>query len=441
MLDISNIYKLVVESLLLENMSLEEIYRKYYSLDVPDFETFKKINDVNPNFPKDRKGKYLDWLIKKAYKTNPQRFEEDVDKIAEDLQLFDKYQKKIGKQITQIKDANELSILVKEFRAKKDAGEIDLSRSEIKKDVEKIYEDNSVIILSPKSEEAAKYYGKGTRWCTSAENNNRFNQYNKQGPLYILLYKRIPSEKYQFHFQSQQYMNASDEEIQPEDYDFPTPIMDKLVELAIKNENIKFIKELPSLLQEKYKKIYSKEYAEYQHNINLYASIENGHLEGIKMNIERGADIHANNEKALRLAIQTSQLDVVKYLVSLGAKTNIKVDNSFLDYPIQNEDLPLIKYLVESGAKIHGSDLTTAAYHGHLDIVKYLVENGADVHYNNDAALINASYASHLHIVKYLVEKGANIHAENDYIFKYHTSYKNDKIREYLQSIVDKEKK
>jgi antitoxin component HigA of HigAB toxin-antitoxin module len=127
---------------------------------------------------------------------------EDADKIKEDLDLFDKNYRHINKQITQIKDQYELAQIVDQFREKKEKGEIDLSRSEIKKDVEKIYEDENWLILTPKTEEAAKYYGKNTRWCTAAEKDNYFDQYNKDGPLYILINKKISDENINFIFKA-----------------------------------------------------------------------------------------------------------------------------------------------------------------------------------------------------------------------------------------------
>lgn len=56
--------------------------------------------------------------------------------------------------------------------------------------------------------------------------------------------------------------------------------------------------------------------------------------------------------------------------------------------------LPELKYLVENGADIHVENdeaLRYAAKNGHLAIVKYLIEHGADVHSNNDQALRYAS--------------------------------------------------
>ena len=113
------------------------------------------------------------------------------------------------------------------------------------------------MLLTPKTEEAAKYYGKNTRWCTAAENNNYFDQYNKDGPLYILINKKVPDEKYQFHFQTEQYMDSRDSAINALMYDkFPEKVLDKLVELAKKNNAaIEFIINFTYNRFEKYKNI------------------------------------------------------------------------------------------------------------------------------------------------------------------------------------------
>jgi len=52
--------------------------------------------------------------------------------------------------------------------------------------------------------------------------------------------------------------------------------------------------------------------------------------------------------------------------------------------------LKTVKYLVENGADIHGNNdyaLKGAVGNGHLETVKYLVDNGADIHAENDCAL------------------------------------------------------
>lgn len=76
--------------------------------------------------------------------------------------------------------------------------------------------DNSEVrIIIPEDEAAAKYYGRGTIWCTAAKNNNQFNYYNKDGKIYILLPKNpeYDGEKYQIHFAHEQFMDENDDQV------------------------------------------------------------------------------------------------------------------------------------------------------------------------------------------------------------------------------------
>jgi hypothetical protein len=81
---------------------------------------------------------------------------------------------------------------------------------------EEVYRDADLRIIKPLNQDAACYYGQGTRWCTAATQGiNQFNFYSKSGPLYIILPTRpaYPGEKYQFHFDSKQFMNEQDRRI------------------------------------------------------------------------------------------------------------------------------------------------------------------------------------------------------------------------------------
>ena len=88
-----------------------------------------------------------------------------------------------------------------------------------KGEASEVYKDANVRIITPKNEEAACYYGQGTRWCTAADNNNMFDQYNKDGPMYILLptKQKYNGEKYQIHPESQQYMDETDSDVPVQD--------------------------------------------------------------------------------------------------------------------------------------------------------------------------------------------------------------------------------
>lgn len=76
-----------------------------------------------------------------------------------------------------------------------------------------VFENDKVRIVVPEDQNAACYYGQGTRWCTASRTStNYFGHYSKDGPLYILLPKqpKHDGEKYQLHFASEQFMDEND---------------------------------------------------------------------------------------------------------------------------------------------------------------------------------------------------------------------------------------
>jgi len=56
------------------------------------------------------------------------------------------------------------------------------------------------------------------------------------------------------------------------------------------------------------------------HSIELISAAESGHLDVVKYLVEKGADVHADDDGALRWAAESGHLDVVKYLKSVVAK-------------------------------------------------------------------------------------------------------------------------
>jgi hypothetical protein len=77
----------------------------------------------------------------------------------------------------------------------------------------------NVTMYIPENEAASvflgNYLGGPSHWCTAGRKNNLFDQYNRQGKLYILIPKHPnhDGEKYQLHFPSGQYMNEDDDEV------------------------------------------------------------------------------------------------------------------------------------------------------------------------------------------------------------------------------------
>ena len=87
-----------------------------------------------------------------------------------------------------------------------------------KGEAKEVFNNGEVRIIRPDNEQAACYYGQGTRWCTAARDHNMFDRYNTDGPMYIILPKnpKHDGEKYQFHPMSDQYMDEKDRPVYPQ---------------------------------------------------------------------------------------------------------------------------------------------------------------------------------------------------------------------------------
>jgi len=78
-----------------------------------------------------------------------------------------------------------------------------------------IHSDNgSIVVYLIKTIEAAKYYGRRTKWCTAAEHNNMFDAYERKGNLYIIQIKlgEKQTEKYQLHIEYNEFKNEQNED-------------------------------------------------------------------------------------------------------------------------------------------------------------------------------------------------------------------------------------
>lgn len=181
--------------------------------------------------------KYLRWLGKLFLGMEPperKRFQgEDAEKVRSALELYDKFKKEVESpynDIGQVKSLSQLYQITSPFEDKKSGKE---EKRAIKQDAEKVFEDDEWLILIPETEEAACYYGKGTKWCTAADKNNYFDYYNEQGLLYIIINKQT-KEKFQFHFESAQFMDAEDSQIELRDFFSENPSLEEFFADKIK---------------------------------------------------------------------------------------------------------------------------------------------------------------------------------------------------------------
>ena len=161
-------------------------------------------------------------------------------------------------------------------------------------------------------------------------------------------------------------------------------------------------------------------------NDELIKSAEQGNLAKVKECLANGADVNADDGRALRYASNNGHFEIVKYLVKNGADVK---NSGALRGASEYGHFEMVKYLVENGANMNNG-LSGASRNGHFEIVKYLVENGADV--KNSGALRGASEYGHFEIVKYLVANGANVNVGNCGKTAIDVA-KNDEIRTFLE--------
>ena len=153
--------------------------------------------------------------IAKMYGNGESSLEDIVSTLADYLTKFDrlKRRKKIQpprNDFNRYRSLEDFYDVVDEY-----PDEEEQPKKEEKKNADELYRDKELIVLIPRDTEAACYYGQGTRWCTAGANYNRFDYYAKQGDLYIIIPRQqaYPGEKYQFHFESRQFMNEQDRQI------------------------------------------------------------------------------------------------------------------------------------------------------------------------------------------------------------------------------------
>ena len=75
------------------------------------------------------------------------------------------------------------------------------------------------MVYIPKTYEASCKLGRGTNWCTATTSSSSYyDQYSENGNLYVVFVKDGHEEatgdsKYQFHFESGQFMDSADKAI------------------------------------------------------------------------------------------------------------------------------------------------------------------------------------------------------------------------------------
>jgi hypothetical protein len=176
---------------------------------------------------------HTQWLVGQYKKKNIRQ--EDAGRAHAALSGFEKYKGKLAnKDINSYKKVSDVEDAVAPHEGthaskKEETKAIKHEGADLK------YEDEHVKIHHIKTEEAAKHYGKGTKWCTAADKDNMFSHYHKDGPIHVITHKTEKDSegrprKFQFHAASNQFMDEKDNEISHEDFNKIKPSFHKAID-------------------------------------------------------------------------------------------------------------------------------------------------------------------------------------------------------------------
>jgi hypothetical protein len=129
--------------------------------------------------------KFLNWVGKNFDSIN---FDENFPLLKSTLDRFEKISSNLPRtDLNEYKSLIELTQSIKDYdeRTRRNFRKVDGGNV--------VYEDERFFIVNPLTHESSCYYGKGTKWCTAADSDYQFNQYNQDGKLFYILDKTLPT--------------------------------------------------------------------------------------------------------------------------------------------------------------------------------------------------------------------------------------------------------
>lgn len=172
-----------------------------------------KLGEVDPS----PKGIYMPWMARLIITKPNENRAEDLDRIGQDLQAFEANKARIqNKDINAYKSFQDLFDVIAPFlkpqkkSAEEKAKEKEAARlAKVKGDIETVYAGAEGWIRIPKTEEAAKFLGQNTRWCTASSKRNMFSYYNNSDVLFVV-YDKATKARSQLHIDSGQFAAEDD---------------------------------------------------------------------------------------------------------------------------------------------------------------------------------------------------------------------------------------
>ena len=207
------------EHLLLENRV--DVLKQKYKKQITDayFEDTHDIDDdgASFNFEEDawvplltcdptHNKSYLDWVIRMYLKHDFHLHEDEmaINDLLAEYEHVKRHMPVEQRDINRFPSTGSLYLAIEEHNNERNnravASNKGLDHSQVASFGEQIYtvyRGPLGSIYQPRSQAAAVFLGRATRWCTSALQSNQFANYNRRGPLYIFITPK--GDKYQAH--------------------------------------------------------------------------------------------------------------------------------------------------------------------------------------------------------------------------------------------------
>jgi len=206
---------LLIETL--NEASIDQLQSQFVDTNKVSQEDFDQIKDATGG-----KGAYATWMTKKV--ADKVLKGEDIYKWKDYFQMFNRRKKDFkSPDINSYKTTDDISQFVKKAIELKNQEDKDPTKKKGVSKTDKFSDlkigevDGFEVYEIPKGRKdlynTSCELGSGTEWCTATGNtSNYFNQYIDEGPLYIFM-KPGSDEKYQFHFESGQFMDKNDQSV------------------------------------------------------------------------------------------------------------------------------------------------------------------------------------------------------------------------------------
>lgn len=164
----------------------------------------------------------------------------------------------------------------------------------------------------------------------------------------------------------------------------------------------------------------------------LHSAASNGPLELVKLLVSKGAKVNAVDKyfsRPLAKAVQADNLEIAKFLLEHGADKTINLSDTEFQTAIFNaRSAKMAQLLIANGANVSESDKKGQAILLHaivnyldFDLLKVLLQNGADINARDDSgttALLRAALYPYerddKNCVQFLLENGANANVANN---------------------------